>query len=104
MDETPGEFYWNDGSEAEFTNFEPNYGLEFSGTGDVKISVDKMKKLWKLEKGSEERSFACQCPTPGQDNFDDIDFFNNGAGPQIDAQPVYDTKSCRSKIIRRLHF
>ena len=81
---------WEDGTTAEdYVNFEPNYGKAFSGAGDAKVSVNKMQQYWKLEKGSEERSFACQCPSPGQDRFtdsseNDYDYYN----PE-EMEPVY---------------
>ena len=88
--------YWVDGEQADYLNFEPNYGLEFAGTGNVRISIDKMNKDWKLEKGDEERSFACQCPNPGQDQYQDVNLFPNN-GPDVDVQPLISDTKCRRK-------
>ena len=37
-EEESGKFVWEDGSVAEYQNFEPYYGLEYSGTGGQLIS------------------------------------------------------------------
>ena len=36
----PGQFLWEDGSTADYQNFEPYYGLEFSGTGGLCVSIN----------------------------------------------------------------
>ena len=95
-----GSIMWEDGTSAEgYTNFEPNYGKAFSGAGDARVSVNKMQQYWKLEKGSEERSFACQCPSPGQDKFTDqsnnpeYEFYN----PE-EVEPVYQDRNCKRRF------
>ena len=65
-------------------------------SGNAKISIDKMKKDWKLEKGTEERSFACQCPNPGQDQYQNLDFFPS-SDPDSNVEAVQGERKCRSE-------
>ena len=57
--------------------------------------MDKMKRDWKLEKGTEERSFACQCPNPGQDSYSDFSFDNNNE-PDYKVEALVDENRCKS--------